>query len=455
MKKEYTYYRGVFNSQFSFPKKFEPSAHLENTMKLDFFNLEIEGKRELINAEKISEKEFLSLVGCTNDSKICDCELHNSGNSFQIIRNENSSLEVLQKNAIRELRKDYDQITLVFFKDASNFSNSQQDFFTSGVRHGKLSALAFVRVFKEIVEENKLIPKLETEVQKVPIPIKPVVPNAGCFPASIGGGSTAFGVGGRTASGGGGDVGSGNSHGGCFGGGGPGIPGTFLGAGGNGCFPSSTFGGNGCFSLPNLGTTGCFSIGGLWQLLQLLLGLGFLLYLLSQIRSCDPTPKDRVVYVYDTIQMVKYDTLKIVEKTEVKITSTEKISLPNVQFKTNSDELLEGSLPDIQSLADFLIRNDSVTAIIEGHTDDIGDAEDNLQLSKARAESVKKLLVKLGINEGRIATEGYGDTRPKAVLKDSNPPKPDTSPEGRLINRRVEVKLDNLGKTTKTETSNQ
>ena len=441
MKKEYTYYRGVFNSQFSFPKKFEPSAHLENKMKLDFFNLEIGGKRELINAEKISEKEFLSLVGCTNDSKICDCELHNSGNSFQIIRNEISSLEVLQKNAIRELRKDYDQITLVFFKDASNFSNSQQDFFTSGVRHGKLSALAFIRVFEEIIEEVKVIPKvkgiaLETEVQKVPIPIKPVVPNAGCFPAFIGGGSTASGVGGA--------FGNGNSQGGCFGGGGSGIPGSFMGAGRNGCF-----------SLPNLGTTGCFSLGGLWQLLQLLFGLGLLLYFLTQIKSCDSTPKDRVVYLYDTIQMVKYDTLKIVEKTEVNITTTEKISLPNVQFKTNSDELLEGSLPDIQSLADFLIRNDSVTAIIEGHTDDIGDFENNLQLSKARAESVKKLLVKLGINEGRIATEGYGDTRPKAVLKDSNPPKPDTSPEGRLINRRVEVKLDNLGKTTKTETSNQ
>ena len=162
-----------------------------------------------------------------------------------------------------------------------------------------------------------------------------------------------------------------------------------------------------------------------------------------------------MVYVYDTIQMVKYDTLRIIEESKVKITTTEKISLPNVQFKTNSDELLEGSLPDIQSLAEFLSRNDSVTAVIEGHTDDIGNAENNLKLSKARSESVKKLLMKLGIEENRISTEGYGDTRPKAILKGSNPPQPDTTLEGRLINRRVEVKLENLETTTITETSKQ
>ena len=116
---------------------------------------------------------------------------------------------------------------------------------------------------------------------------------------------------------------------------------------------------------------------------------------------------------------------------------------------------MEGSLADIQSLAEFLVSNDSVTAVIEGHTDDIGNPEENMKLSKARSESVKKLLVKLGIEESRITAEGYGDTRPKAIVKGSNPPRPDTTLEGRLINRRVEVKLESLDTTTKTETSKQ
>lgn len=444
MKKKYTYYRGVFNSQFSFPGKVKSDSKYESKLKIDFFNLEIGGKKELVKAVKINEDEFISLLGCQRDPLVCTCVLHNAGKSFPLTRNETSYLEVSEEGTEKEKNKEYDQLTLVFYKDASNFLTTEQDFFSVSARHGKLSALALVRVIEEIKEEPKLIP-VRNEVELLPVDVvKPAVTttipaNKGCFPGSSGGGSIGGTLGGL-----------GNSQQGCFGGRAGSLPG--LGGPLAGCF-----GGNGCFAFPALGANGCFSLGGIFQLLKLLLGLGLLLYLLSQIRACDSNSnsKDNVVYVYDTIQLVKYDTLKVIEKSEVKITTTDKISLPNVQFKTNSDELLDGSLPDIQSLAEFLSRNDSVTAVIEGHTDDIGNADNNLVLSKARSESVKKLLVRLGIDESRISTEGYGDSRPKAVLKGSNPPKPDTTLEGRLINRRVEVKLENLGTTTNTESSKQ
>lgn len=461
MKKKYTYYKGVFNSQFSFPGKVKSNSKYESKLKIDFFNLEIEDKKELVNAEKISENEFLSLQGCNQDPVTCTCFLHNSGKSFPLTKNETSFLEVLEKGATKERRKEYDQLTLVFYKDASNFVNSNQDFLTANARHGKLSAIALVRVLEEVIEVPKVVPVVKEEVVNVvtaveevvepPLTVIPPTRPSGCFSGFAGGNTLGGGIGGAV----------GTPQSGCFGGG-AGLPGVFpgLGGGSSGCFGAGAglgvpgLGGPGCF---NLGGTGCFSLGGIWQLLRLFLLLGLLLYLLSQIRSCDSAAnkEDNVVYVYDTIQMVKYDTLRIIEESKVKITTTDKISLPNVQFKTNSDELLEGSLPDIQSLAEFLSRNDSVTAVIEGHTDDIGNAENNLKLSKARSESVKKLLVKLGIEENRISTEGYGDTRPKAVLRGSNPARPDTTLEGRLINRRVEVKLENLGTTTKTETSNQ
>lgn len=162
-------------------------------------------------------------------------------------------------------------------------------------------------------------------------------------------------------------------------------------------------------------------------------------------------PKERIIYVHDTIQTVRIDTINVIEETTVR--STDKISLPNVQFKTDSDELIEGSMPDIQALAEFMVRNDSVTATIEGHTDDAGEEIHNLELSLARAESVKKELVAMGVDESRISTKGYGESKPKATVKGTNPPQPDTSEEGRLLNRRVEVKLKNMGTTSATETS--
>lgn len=161
-------------------------------------------------------------------------------------------------------------------------------------------------------------------------------------------------------------------------------------------------------------------------------------------------PQERVVYIHDTIQTVKFDTVNVIEET--KITSTDKIALPNVQFKTDSDVLVEGSKKDIENLASFMTRNDSVSAHIMGHTDDVGDSLHNFQLSEARALAVKNELIKLGIPENRITTEGFGENAPKAV-DPKNPSQPDKTEEGRLMNRRVEVQLENMGTTTTTETS--
>jgi outer membrane protein OmpA-like peptidoglycan-associated protein len=69
---------------------------------------------------------------------------------------------------------------------------------------------------------------------------------------------------------------------------------------------------------------------------------------------------------------------------------------------------------------------------IEGHTDNRGNADMNLDLSKRRAASVRQWLVDHGVESERLESEGYGLTRPIA----SN----DTD-EGRALNRRVEFKI--------------
>jgi OOP family OmpA-OmpF porin len=74
------------------------------------------------------------------------------------------------------------------------------------------------------------------------------------------------------------------------------------------------------------------------------------------------------------------------------------------------------------------------TAVVEGHTDDVGGGRYNMDLSQRRAESVmKKLIEENGIDKSRLSAKGYGDTRRLEY---------NTTSEGRKKNRRVEVWVD-------------
>jgi outer membrane protein OmpA-like peptidoglycan-associated protein len=96
--------------------------------------------------------------------------------------------------------------------------------------------------------------------------------------------------------------------------------------------------------------------------------------------------------------------------------------------------LLPYSIRSIQELADYMNLRPAINAVIKGHTDDVGDAEKNLVLSQKRAETVRQVLISLGINADRIEAKGYGESMPKTR---------DQTVEARAINRRVEVELLN------------
>jgi len=72
---------------------------------------------------------------------------------------------------------------------------------------------------------------------------------------------------------------------------------------------------------------------------------------------------------------------------------------------------------------------------IAGHTDSTGSEQYNQQLSERRANTVAQYLRSKGVLDTRIATVGYGESRPIA----SN-----DTPEGRALNRRVELTLTPL-----------
>ncbi|WP_109829944.1 OmpA family protein [Reichenbachiella versicolor] len=114
-----------------------------------------------------------------------------------------------------------------------------------------------------------------------------------------------------------------------------------------------------------------------------------------------------------------------------KFRTGEKAMLKNVYFDLHSAHLKNESQDVLETL--FITMKDNSTLKIEigGHTDSTGTADSNNQLSKARAESVKKYLVSKGIESNRITTKGYGSSQPLA----SN----DDEADGRELNRRIEV----------------
>ena len=101
-----------------------------------------------------------------------------------------------------------------------------------------------------------------------------------------------------------------------------------------------------------------------------------------------------------------------------------------IQFDINSATLKPESKPVLQQIAEALASAATLKVRIEGHTDSTGDPAKNLDLSKRRAESVKKALVEqYKISADRLNTDGFGDTKPAA---------PNDTPQGRAENRRVE-----------------
>jgi len=98
-------------------------------------------------------------------------------------------------------------------------------------------------------------------------------------------------------------------------------------------------------------------------------------------------------------------------------------------FETGSDVLSAEAEVKLNEVIEIMMQNPSTILIVEGHTDNMGDAASNQALSEARAQAVVDYLVTGGIGEGRLTAVGYGEARPIA----NN----DTA-EGRARNRRIE-----------------
>lgn len=106
------------------------------------------------------------------------------------------------------------------------------------------------------------------------------------------------------------------------------------------------------------------------------------------------------------------------------------LTLGDVLFDSNEADLKAGAMSNIERIADFMKKYPERVALVEGHTDSMGDEDYNMDLSRDRAFEVRQALVASGVSSSRLSTRGYGMSQPVANNQTST---------GRQTNRRVEI----------------
>ena len=163
---------------------------------------------------------------------------------------------------------------------------------------------------------------------------------------------------------------------------------------------------------------------------------------------------ERIAYYYvDMVNVMKTsETITLTETKEILLeTKTEPAGVPdssnleiariqhdssivlnNIFFAFDESILLSESYKELDILFDQLQQYEELSIVIEGHTDNLGTYEYNIQLSLDRAIAVANYLLGKGLPSERINYEGYGYTRP---LSDNR------TEEGRQLNRRVAFRI--------------
>jgi outer membrane protein OmpA-like peptidoglycan-associated protein/tetratricopeptide (TPR) repeat protein len=113
----------------------------------------------------------------------------------------------------------------------------------------------------------------------------------------------------------------------------------------------------------------------------------------------------------------------------------ESYTINDILYATNSAILNDKSKFILKGFARYLKDNPSIQLTIQGHTDDIGEDNQNRTLSENRAIIVKDYLISQGIQANRLASKGFGETQPKVE---------NTSEANRAMNRRTDFIIEKL-----------
>lgn len=120
----------------------------------------------------------------------------------------------------------------------------------------------------------------------------------------------------------------------------------------------------------------------------------------------------------------------------------QKIILERIYFDFDKYSIRDESVVELNKLLVFLQKNPTVIVEISGHTDSRGSDDYNMKLSRNRAKSVVAWLKKRKIPSKRMVAKGYGETQ--HIAPNENPDGSD-NPEGRQMNRRIELTIIGVG----------
>lgn len=119
---------------------------------------------------------------------------------------------------------------------------------------------------------------------------------------------------------------------------------------------------------------------------------------------------------------------------DIQYEESKEFTLDNVYFETGKATITKASYMELDELVGYLKARKKQIIEIGGHTDDVGEIEQNQILSQKRAQAIVDYLIKKGIATKRLKAVGYGEEKPIA----NNETK-----EGRQRNRRTEIRLLN------------
>lgn len=142
------------------------------------------------------------------------------------------------------------------------------------------------------------------------------------------------------------------------------------------------------------------------------------------------------VYIskYVSKKDVSFETPTSIDFKLKKIEIGKNYNLDDIYYETNSDILTSESVTIIDNFYEFLFENRNIEIEIQGHTDNVGSDQYNLDLSQRRAKAVFDELVAKGIDASRMTYRGYGESQP---IADNN------TEAGRQLNRRTVFQITN------------
>ena len=108
------------------------------------------------------------------------------------------------------------------------------------------------------------------------------------------------------------------------------------------------------------------------------------------------------------------------------------LAVKNIQFNSGSDVLKTSSYASLNRVAELMSENTAFGLKLSGYTDNTGNMDSNLELSKRRAAAAKAYLEARGISADRLTSIGFGVANPVAD---------NATREGRAANRRVELEI--------------